>query len=406
MDTVFSTIGSSTYTLWVYNNSGDGIRINQAYLKNGNQTGFRVNIDGSYLDNSAGSSVTDLEIRKGDSIRVFVELTAPKNMKTIAQEVNDDLIFLLESGVEQKITLRCYAWDAIILNSPVFTKDTTIISEKPFVVYGQLKVETGVTLTLKKTQLFFHDQSGIEVYGKLITDSVLMRGDRLDHMFDYLPYDRVSGQWGGITFHGTSSDNKMIHTELHSGTFGIRCDSAAVNPENIRLYMEHCVVHNSKGHGVELKNSYVSLVSCQVTNSLGDCVTIDGGAVNLHGCTLGQFYPFSGNRGVALRFVNGTDSIAHALEQMNCKNTIITGYADDELMGTQKKEDVAFNYYFENCLLRTPEIVDSVHFKNIIWEKKDDEIQGKKHFVKIDEENFIYDFHLDSLSTAKGKGCY
>ncbi len=407
MDTVFTTIGSSTYTFWVRNHSDDGIRIARAYLKSGNQTGFRVNVDGSYLDNTLGSTVNNLEVRKGDSLRVFVELTAPKNMQTVAQEISDHLVFQLESGVEQRVVLRCYAWDAFLLHNPVIKNDTTIATEKPIVIYGQLQVEKGATLTIRKTKLFFHDQAGIQVHGTLITDSVLMRGDRLDHMFDYLPYDRVSGQWGGITFHETSTNNNMTYTELHSGTYGIRCDSSSLSPTNLRLYMERCVVHNSKGHGMELKNSYVSLLNCQVTNSLGDCVNIDGGAINLHYCTLGQFYPFDAQRGVALRFVNGTDSIAHALEQLDCRNTILTGYADDELMGTQKKEDVAFNYYFENCLLRTPEVTeDTTHFKNIIWEKPSDEIQGKKHFVTIDETNFIYDFHLDSLSTAKGKGCY
>ena len=77
-------------------------------------------------------------------------------------------------------------------------------------------------------------------------------------------------------------------------------------------------------------------------------------------------------------------------------------------MGQQLAADsVNFAYYFENCLLRTPEVKDdTLHFKKIIWENPKDEIQGKKQFVLIDEDNLIYDFHLDSLSTAKGLGCY
>ena len=63
MDTVFSNVGSSTYSLWVFNNSGDGLRIKTVRLRNANQTGFRVNVDGSYLDNKTGSVVNDLEVR-------------------------------------------------------------------------------------------------------------------------------------------------------------------------------------------------------------------------------------------------------------------------------------------------------------------------------------------------------
>ena len=79
MDTVFSTVGSRTYDFWVYNRSRAGLRLKTIRLRQGNQTGFRVNVDGSYLDNSLGSVVKDLEVRKGDSLRVFVELTSPEN---------------------------------------------------------------------------------------------------------------------------------------------------------------------------------------------------------------------------------------------------------------------------------------------------------------------------------------
>ena len=50
--------------------------------------------------------------------------------------------------------------------------------------------------------------------------------------------------------------------------------------------------------------------------------------------------------------------------------------------------------------------IDNSHFKDIIWESPTDEIEGKDQFVKIDEENLDYDFHLSEQSTAKGKGCY
>ena len=88
--------------------------------------------------------------------------------------------------------------------------------------------------------------------------------------------------------------------------------------------------------------------------------------------------------------------------------SIVTGYADDVVMGVSRPDDslTVFNYFFENSLLRTPVVDDSIKFVNVRWETPDDSIQGKQHFVLIDEENLIYDFHLDSLSTAQGLGCY
>ena len=90
MDTVFATVPSSTRSFWVYNKSGDGIRCTTVRLAGGNQTGFRVNVDGEYLSPTAGYQVSNVEIRKNDSIRVFVELTSPVNAEEGPQEIEDD----------------------------------------------------------------------------------------------------------------------------------------------------------------------------------------------------------------------------------------------------------------------------------------------------------------------------
>lgn len=100
MDTVFNTVGSRTYDFWVYNRGSRGLHLQSVRLRQGNQTGFRVNVDGSYLDNALGAVVTDLEVRSGDSLRVFVEFTAPHNQQPTPQLVEDDLVFLLESGIQ------------------------------------------------------------------------------------------------------------------------------------------------------------------------------------------------------------------------------------------------------------------------------------------------------------------
>lgn len=406
MDTVFSRTPSSTYSFWVHNRHDDGVRISTVKLKRGNQSGFRVNVDGVYLDNSNGSQTSDVEIRKNDSILVFVELTATETRKVEPQLVEDDLQFFLESGAEQKVCLQAWAWDAQKLYSPEITKDSVIESDVPVVVYGEMTVNEGVTLTIRNTTLYFHDKAGLYVYGTLKTENCTLRGDRLDYMFSYLPYDRVSGQWGAVHFYETSTDNHLVSTEIRNANYGIICDSAALDTDHYRLQMEHCVVHNCVSVGVEAVNAHVRLDHCQVTNVGGDCLSIIGGVAEVNYCTLAQFYPFSANRGAALHFVNykGTTDIPL---QLFCMGSILTGYEDDVVMGdTREDSDALFDYSFEDCLLRTPKVEDDEGFGNVIWETPKDSIQGTKHFVKIDEDNLIYDFHLDSLSTAKGLGCY
>ncbi len=408
MDTVFSTVGSRTYDLWVYNHSNSGLRLTSVQLEKGNQTGFRVNVDGSYLDNTLGSVVSGLEVRSGDSIRVFVELTAPRNGRMEPQLVEDRLLFNLESGRQQHVTLWGHAWDAFIADSIVVRHDSLIESATPIVIMQGMRIDSLATLTLRNTTLYFHDKAGIDVFGTLHADSAVMRGDRLDHMFSYLPYDRVSGQWRGLRFFPSSYENMLTATEIRNATDGIVCDSAQLLTTRQRLYMERCVVHNCAGVGLQAFNSWVGLLQCQFSNTLSDCVAFYGGAAIIDRCTLAQFYPLSANRGAALRFSNYYGEYPYALQTMKMTNSIVTGYDDDVVMGQALEGDsiTPFTYYFEHSLLRTPALQDTVNCRNMIWETKDDSIQGKQHFRLIDEQNLIYDFRLDSLSTAKGMGCY
>ena len=248
LDTIFSKVPSVTKTFWVHNNSGDGIRCSSIRLKNGNQTGFRVNVNGVYLGNAQGFQISDEEIRKGDSIRVFVEVTTPMNNQDLPQLVTDDLLFALESGTQQSVNLRVWSWDAELLRDVIVSHDTIIASTKPTVIYGGITVKEGATLTIPAGKtLYFHDNAGIKVNGRLLCkgeagNEVVLRGDRLDNMFDYLPYDGVSGQWGGIVLESSSYGNEMTFTDLHSSCRAIYCDSSDVTRP--KLTMKASTIHN------------------------------------------------------------------------------------------------------------------------------------------------------------------
>ena len=165
--------------------------------------------------------------------------------------------------------------------------------------------------------------------------------------------------------------------------------------------MTRCVVHNAKGHGVIAYEANVGLYYCQLTNTWGDCLAIHGGVADIDHCTLAQFYPFAADNGAALRFTDGNGM------RLTCTNSIVTGYDSDVVMGERTDTTNVFRYRFADCLLRTAPVEnDTLSFRRIQWESPKDSIQGKQHFIKIDEKNLDYDFHLDSLSTAQGKGCY
>lgn len=404
LDTIFSRIPSVTKTFWVYNNSSDGIRCSSIRLKNGNQTGFRVNVNGVYLGNAQGYQISDEEVRKGDSLRVFVEATTPTNNQLSPQKVSDDLIFILESGKQQSVNLNVWSWDAELLRDVVISHDSIIASEKPTVIYGGITVSEGATLTIPAGKtLYFHDNAGIKVHGRLLCkgepgNEVTLRGDRLDRMFDYLPYDGVSGQWRGISFSGTSYGNELSFTDIHATCDAITCDSSDVSRP--KLSMKASTVHNAKGAGITAFCSNISLENCQVSNTLNSSLNIFGGATSINNCTVAQFYPLSADRGPALSFTNVSGDYAYPITALNVRNSIITGYGEDVIMGSFN-DSIPVDYLFDHCLLRTPALDDSLRCRDVIWEDVEDTtIASWKNFRKVDIDLLQYDFRLKTGSLA------
>lgn len=406
LDTLFSNVPSAAKSFWVYNRSGDGLRCSSIRLESGGNSGFRVNVDGIYLGESTDWQTSEVEIRDKDSVRVFVEATLPQATTNTPQRQEDNLVFTLESGVEQRVNLNAWAWNARLLRNVRISKDSTIdAANEPIVIYGGLRVDSGATLTIAPgSTLYFHADAGMDVYGSLLSEgtadaNVTLRGDRIDHMFDYLPYDRVPGQWTGLHLHEASYDNELNYTDLHSANTGIEIDSSDVSRQ--KLSISHSTVHNCQGYGILADNAKLSVMDTQVSNTLNDCLLANGGDVEVNNCTFAQFYPFDAMRGSAFAF-----SDSKPLVRLNVLNSLITGYADDVLMGTLEDTTATVNYLFDHCMIRTPRITtsDSIHFTHVWYEDlANSTTMGEKHFKKIDTDNLIYDFSLDSLSAAIDK---
>lgn len=408
-DTVISTIGSSTRQLMVYNRNSDGLRITSVHLKKGDVTPFRVNVDGSYLEPESGARAFDFEVRKGDSIRVFAEVTMPENGQDAPVAMNDTLIFSLESGVEQHVILVAVGQDAYMWRGRVIEKDTLLQGGRPIVVYDSLSVKAGVTLSMAPgVKLYFHDGASLWVHGRINVEGtaerpVVFRGDRTDRMFDYLPYDNTPSRWGGIRLKATSEDNRVNYADIHSASFGIACDSSSL--DFVKLTLENSVIHNVGGEGLGLYHSRVSVGNTQISNTLGHCVAVVGGWAEFVHCTLAQFYPWDASRGAALYLANKWLAEDYPLEHAYFLNCLVTGYADDVVTGNLEDKDKSVDYYFGNCVLRTVEDVDNAaRFVDVVYEAKEDENSGQKQFRLFDTDNFLYDFRLKDIALARDKG--
>lgn len=406
-DTLLTTVSSSTKTLLVYNRGDKGVRISKVALEGGAASPFRINVDGQDLTRTEANVATDFEVRRRDSIVVRAEVTLEARNQDDPFAIADALLFTLESGVQQRIPLTVVGQDAYFMKACTITTDTLFTANRPIVVYDSLVVGQSATLTLAAgTQLMFHEGAGLLVHGRLLAQGslqqpVIMRGDRTDHMFDYLPYDRLPGRWEGVRFSATSHDNDLTYLDLHSGLYGLVCDSSDLSVQKLNLLS--CRVHNIGGDGLRLRHCKVSVMNSEISNTMGHCVSLLGGDATFVHCTLAQFYPLSAARGYALYVGNRDEDIYIPLYNGTFINCVMTGYADDVVQGTWVAgQDNEAHYSFVNCFLATEIPADNYGFTDCVYDDPDGELRHEKNFQLMDTHAFVYDFTPVEKSGIRG----
>ena len=240
LDTVFTNIGSSTYNLKVYNKSNKAISIPSVKLGNGEESFYRLNIDGQ-----SGKVFENIEILANDSIYVFVETTI--DFSKIINPIYTDAISF-NTGIDtQNVVLVTLVQDAHFLypskdtNGVIETiqlgidsdgenieiqgfelnENTTFTNEKPYVIYGYCTIKENKILTIKAgSNIYFHANSGLIINknatliinGELGSE-VLFEGDRLEPEFSNIP-----GQWGAIWLRAGSKNNSINHTIIKNAS--------------------------------------------------------------------------------------------------------------------------------------------------------------------------------------------
>ena len=201
-DTVFATVGSITLPLKVYNDHDGTLLIDEISLEAGLVSQYRINVNGAPLTNPS-QPVRDVPLQPGDSMYVFVEVTVDpnENVGSVPFWVIEDLRFST-NGNDQFVKLMARGQNAVFHGGPnQFTTlacDEVWTADLPHVIYGQIVVDPGCTLTLEPgARVHGHDGSGIWVRGGTLLaegqldNPITFSGDRLDD--DYID---TPGQWG------------------------------------------------------------------------------------------------------------------------------------------------------------------------------------------------------------------
>ncbi|MFD2564767.1 hypothetical protein [Aquimarina rubra] len=394
LDTIFTNIGSSTYSFKVYNRTDNDLNIPSIALERGENSNYRLNVDGI-----PGKSFENIQVLAKDSIFVFVETTTDITQQTGDLEfLYTDRVLFDPSGSQQDVDLVTLVKDAVFLFPSrddegmvetlllgvddnmeeirvegFFLEDDelTFTAEKPYVIYGFAAIPPDRTLTIEAgARIHFHDGSGIIaannatllVNGEISTDpealenEVIFESDRLEPGFSDIP-----GQWGLIWLTAGSTGHMINHATIKNAAVGILMDSndGGTDPT---LTITNSQIYNTSAYGILARTANILGENVVINNAgISSLYASFGGTYNFNHCTFGNYWntSFRETPSVAIDnlFVvrdeggNVTEILATDLLEANFTNCIIYGNENLEL-GINKVEGTIFNYNFQNSLIR------------------------------------------------------
>lgn len=422
LDTVFTSVGSSTYILKVFNPDNETVIVDNIRLNNP-ASYYRLNVNGT-----ASNNISDVEILPKDSIYIFIETTnnqAPPN-----QIVYEDQIIFENKGTIQDVKLVTLVWDAefhypdnfivagsganatIIPYSIIDCNDQWTRGER-HVVYGYVVVDEGCELTIDPgVEVYFHENSGLWVFngGKLTVaenatpgDSVLFTGDRLEPFYENSP-----GQWGGILggiFIDDSATAIINNAVIKNAVNAIRLDTAQFQNQ---LTLTNTYILNSSRVGLYGGFGNVKAGNVVIANSGLYDLFCFGGNYEFRHCTFANYWSQSTRTTPAVVLTNFIDfqnadgstfRRVRPLENAYFGNCIIYGNNTQELTLLEDQSNL-FNYQFNNVLFKLNSIVNQRGFDISQPQFGSPLVNLDPQFVNFNLNNYA----LDSASQAVDQG--
>ena len=409
-DTVFTTIGSSTHQLKIYNNYTEDLNISEIRLMGGESSRFKINIDGE-----SGSEFHDKIVPANDSLFSFLNVTIDPNDQRTPFVVEDSILFITNGNTQ---FIKLVAWgqnaryivaDQKINGFPEFKivadslEDIHWTNELPYVVYGYALINSYGTLHIEAgTHVYIHGRGGLWSWsdGQLIIDGtvdnpVIIESDRLEPFFDNEP-----GQWDRIWLMDgrEGADHIINHAIIRNAFIGIQAESFIHETRNA-LRINNTILENHTGVGL-----YAVYYAIEANNMVIDnCgqyafAVAQGGAYALKHCTIGNYWWKSTRTTASVMLSNYVEEDGQVYEfplLFEMGNSIVHGAQEQEVETALSGTTVDTTYLFDHCLMKTTKFSnESPGFNSCIFNEDP---------LFVDYRNF--DMHIsDALSPAVGTG--
>lgn len=393
-DTVFTSIGSTTRELRVRNISGAAVIVDRIFLGGGNDSAFRLNVDGE-----STSDVHNVKIEAHDSLFIFIDAFIDPDNADSPFIVADSIIFET-NGNNQKVYLLAWGQDIILVKNMTISPGSWT-SKKPYLVYGRCLVDTLSSLTIEEgVRIYFHRQASLVVAGSLIVNGsldapVVFASDRLESV-----YRDVPGQWDGIMFLNTSRANRISYSEICNSVIGIKIGEpydVAIFPD---LKILNTKIYHSSVAGISAISANIQAANCIIAHCGSNCIDLQaGGDYSFIYCTIDNWWEYGFRQTPSLFVKENSDFPLLSASQLNLNfgNSVLYGNTNSELDIESLSGQYSGNYFFDHCLLK----IDTI--TSLFWtpDRFHSTIVNKDPLF-IDEFNL--DFRPDTLSPLIDSG--
>ena len=161
-DTVFTSMGSSTKRVMVYNPNKHAICIDQVSMREGKH--FQINLDG---ENNL-EQLRDITLRGGDSLFLFVRTYIDPLAENSPVLIEDNIAFGV-NGKTQQITLQAYGQNVEKIQGDsglMVYQHLKLTNQKPYLIYDTVAVAGNLTIEAGAT-IYMHAGASIYVYGSM-----------------------------------------------------------------------------------------------------------------------------------------------------------------------------------------------------------------------------------------------
>jgi len=402
-DTVFTTIGSTTQQFKIYNRENNSLNIEEIELIGGENSPFRLNIDGS-----AGINFNNISIESQDSLFAFVDVKLRVNNQTNPMVIEDQIRFKT-NGINQYVNLVVWGQDIYYHYSDI--KNGTILdlnegvwpNDKPHLIYGAAFVDENKTLEIQAgTKVYLHKNARLFVYkGTLningeLNNEVTFQGDRLEE-----DYNDVRGQYYGIYF-ASARPSMINHLNLKNGTTGIHLfgNNDLNNSLDYTLTIKNSKIYNNENNGILIyKDARIKVENSIISNNAGfGFLLLYSGGFNFNHCNILGYNSDSKSQafGIVNYFDNTSSPLFGSISEGTVTNSIITGNQTVEfaydIVTNQNPVTIALD--FQRNLIQKDTSIGEVFFSN----------QNILNSPPLFTDILSRDYTLKSTSTATGKG--